>query len=114
VAPALGDLEVDFLLAGVASLGAAQVESGPGADDGKVAPGPAPVAAQVVPGGEVWSVAGEDDDLDVVVARRAVERGVQLVGHLQSLRIARFRPRHRDARDMGKRYLVADLLGCLG
>ena len=45
------------------------------------------------------AVAGEDDDLDRVILHRPVERGVEIVGHLQILRVARFGPVHHDPRN---------------
>jgi hypothetical protein len=45
------------------------------------------------------SVAGQDDDLDRVVLHRGVERGVEVVGHLQVLRVARLGSVHHDPRD---------------
>jgi hypothetical protein len=48
--------------------------------------------AQVVAGGEVRVDAGEDHDLDRVVLSGPIEGRVQVVGHLQVLRIARFGP----------------------
>src|SRR5690242_16670363 len=45
------------------------------------------------------AVAGEDDDLDGVVLHRLVEGGVEVVGHLQVLRVARLGPVHHDTRD---------------
>ena len=45
------------------------------------------------------AVAGEDDDLDRVVLHRLVEGGIEVVGHLQVLRVARLGPVHHDPRD---------------
>ena len=45
------------------------------------------------------AVAGEDDDLDRVVLHRLVEGGIEIVGHLQVLRVARLGPVHHDPRD---------------
>ena len=47
------------------------------------------------------TVAGEHDHLDRVVLHRLVEGGVEVVGHLQVLRVARIGPVHHDPRDRG-------------
>ncbi len=54
------------------------------------------------------AVAGEDDDLDRVVLHRLVEGGVEVVGHLQVLRVARLGPVHHDPRDAWLRPLHDD------
>ena len=45
------------------------------------------------------AVAGENDDLDGIVLHRLVEGGVEVVGHLQVLRVARLGPVHHDPRN---------------
>jgi len=42
------------------------------------------------------AVACENDDLDRVILHRLIERGVEIVGHLQVLRVARLGPVHHD------------------
>ncbi len=109
VAPAAGDLQVDFLLAGKAAVRVRLIEAAPPADRRKILAGLVLArGAQVMAGGEVRVGAGEHDDLDGVVLHRAVEGGVQVVGHLQVLRIARIGPVHHDPRHIWRRLLVDD------
>src|SRR6266404_9917091 len=42
---------------------------------------------------------GEDDDLDCVVLHGLIEGSIEVVGHLQVLRVARLGPVHHDPRD---------------
>ena len=72
--------------------------------------------AQVVARGEVRPLRGEDDDLDLVVLGRGVERRVQLVEEPRVLGIARLGPVQHDAGDVLGGGLVQDgvegLHGC--
>jgi len=45
------------------------------------------------------TAAGQDDDLDRVVLHCIIERSVEVVGHLQVLRVACLGPVHHDPRD---------------
>ena len=54
------------------------------------------------------AVAGEDDDLDRVVLHRRIERGVEVVGHLQVLGVAGFGAVHHDPRNRRFRPLHDD------
>ena len=56
--------------------------------------------AQVVAGGEVLTVRGEDDHPDFRVVRGLVERVVQLVEQSRVLRVAGLGPVQHDARDV--------------
>ena len=75
-------------------------EAAPISDRWKIhAGGVLAAGAQIMAGGKMRAVAGEDDDLDRVVLHRLVEGGVEVVGHLQVLRVARLGPVHHDPRD---------------
>ena len=63
---------------------------------------------QIVAGGEVRAAAGEYDHLDRIVLHRRVEGGVEIVSHLQILRIARLGPVHHDPGDRRIRPLHQD------
>src|SRR3954452_5675060 len=97
VAPAPRDLEIDLLLAGEAAMSIRFSEAAPISDRRKIyarfilAAGP-----QVMARGEVRAVAGENDHLDRVVLHRLIKGGVEIVGHLQVLRVARVGPVHHD------------------
>jgi hypothetical protein len=54
---------------------------------------------QIMPCQKMRAVAGENDDLDGIVLDRPVEGGVEVVGHLQILGVARLGPVHHDPRD---------------
>src|SRR6476620_561029 len=54
------------------------------------------------------SVAGKDDDLDRIVLHRMVEGGIEVVSHLQVLRVARLGPVHHDPGDARLRPLHDD------
>ena len=54
----------------------------------------------------------ENDDLDRVVLHRRIEGGVEVVGHLQVLRVARLGPVHHDPRDARFRPLHDDGFEC--
>src|SRR6476661_5123522 len=100
IAPAPGDLQVNLLLAREAAVGLGFGESTPISDWWKIHAGLIfSGGAQIVPRGKMRAAAGEDDDLDRVVLHRAVKGGVEIIGHLQVLRVARFRPVHHDPRD---------------
>jgi hypothetical protein len=45
------------------------------------------------------TAAGQDDHLDRVVLHRIIERSVEVVGHLQVLRVACLGPVHHDPHD---------------
>src|SRR3954447_22717371 len=100
IAPAPRDLQIDLLLARKPAMSIGLAETTPASDRRKIHAGsvlrPGP---QVVPGREVRAAAGEDNDFDLVVLHRAVECGVEVVGHLKVLRVARLGPVHHDARD---------------
>ena len=104
--PAAAHAEVHLGLAGEALVAAGLAHVVPphhGRVEGRdVAAG----GADVVAGGEVLAVAGQDDDLDLVVVDGAVERGVQRVGHGGVLGVAVLGPVHRHDRDA-----VAHLVG---
>ena len=109
IAPAPRDLQIDFLLAREAAMGVGLGEAAPISDRRKIdAGGVLAAGAQIVPGREMRTVAGEDDDLDRVVLHRLVEGGVEIVGHLQVLRVARLGPVHHDPRDARLRPLHDD------
>jgi hypothetical protein len=50
-------------------------------------------------GREMRAAACEDDDLDRIVLHRRIECGIEVVGHLQVLCVARLGPVHDDPRD---------------
>src|SRR5207245_11343994 len=53
-----------------------------------------------------------DEDLDRGILHRAVKGGVEVVGHLQVLRVPRLGPVHQDARDARRRPFHDDGLVC--
>ena len=55
--------------------------------------------AQIVSGREMRTVTCKDNDLDRIILHRMIERGVEVVGHLQVLRVSRLGPVHHDPRD---------------
>jgi hypothetical protein len=67
---------------------------------------------QIVAGGEMRSAACENDHLDRIILHRLVEGGIEIVGHLQVLRVACFRPVHHDPRDARLRPFHDDGLEC--
>lgn len=82
VAPAARELEVDLLLPCHAAMGAAFIETAPGAEGWKVDAGLIAAARmQIVARGEMEICVGEDDDLGGVVRQGAVEGGVEVVCH---------------------------------
>ena len=66
----------------------------------EIVQGLARLAAQVVPGGEVRIAAGEDDDLGLRIVRAELERIVQVIGHLEVLRVPGVGPVHGDAQNI--------------
>ena len=113
IAPAPGDLQINLLLARKAAMGVGLREAAPISDRRKIdagcifAGGP-----QIMPGREMRSAAGQDDDLDRVVLHCVIERGVEVVGHLQVLRVARLGPVHHDPRDARVRPFHDDGFKC--
>jgi hypothetical protein len=103
----LGDLppppahaEVYLLLAGPAQLASGLADVVPLKRGAPFVAGIdiAPGRADVVAGREVVPGAGQHDDPDIVILNGAVEGVIQRVGHLGVLRVAVFRPVHRDQR----------------
>jgi hypothetical protein len=100
IAPTPSDLQVDFLLARKAAMGVGLGETAPISDGWKVEAGRVLARRpQIMSGREMRAAAGEDDDLDRVVLHRAVKGGVEVVGHLQVLRVSCLGPVHHDPRD---------------
>ena len=100
IAPAPCDLQVDLLLARETAVGIGFGEAAPISDwreiDARLVLAGRP---QIVTGREMRAIAGEDDDLDRIVLHRLVEGGVEVVGHLQVLGVARLRAVHHDPRN---------------
>ena len=100
IAPAPGDLKINLLLAREAAMGVGFGKPAPVSDRRKIhARGVLARWPQIVAGREMRAVAGEDDDLDRIVLHRGIEGGVEVVGHLQVLRVPRLGPVHHDPRD---------------
>ncbi len=109
IAPAPRDLKVNLLLAREAAMGIGFGKTTPISDRRKIdAGGVFTSGAQIVAGREMRAVAGKDDDLDRVVLHRLVEGGVEVVGHLQVLSVARLGPVHHNPRDGRRRPLDDD------
>jgi hypothetical protein len=100
IAPAPSNLQIDLLLARKTAMGVGLGKPAPISDRRKIhAGGVLDPGPQIVSGGEMRPASGQDDDLDCIVLHRRVERGVEVVGHLQVLRVARLGPVHHDPRD---------------
>src|SRR5439155_21356844 len=100
IAPAPGNLQVNFLLARKTAMGIGLGKPAPISNRWKINTGRVLAGGpQIVAGREMRAAAREDDDLDRVVLHRAVKGGVEVVGHLQVLRVPRLGPVHHDPCD---------------
>lgn len=107
IAPTPAEAEIDFLLLGHVALGSRQAIAAEAEDRRTLGAGIRAVT-EVMAGGEMRPIGRQDDRAHRVVVHRHVKSAIDLVEHLEPLRVARFGAGEHDPRDALGRLLIAN------